>query len=135
MLTIKTSVKKSDIEGLGLFAEGKIPKGTIVWKFDPRFDLSFDLNDVKQMPAIQGELINRYAYLSMEQKKYIYSIDNSRYMNHSSTKKNLDTMPIPGDIETAAIANRDIESGEELLIDYQTFDEFDAHSGEDYLKK
>ena len=66
MLTVKTSVRQSDIEGMGLFAEEKISKGTAVWKYDPRFDISFDVQEVEKLPILQKELVQRYAYLSTE---------------------------------------------------------------------
>jgi SET domain-containing protein len=133
MLVVKTSVKPSDIEGLGLFAEEKIPKGSVVWRYDPRFDLFFDPQEVDAMPALQKELIDRYAYLSTETGKYVYCIDDTRFMNHSSVKNNLDVVPFEGEPETRAVANRDIEIGEELLINYRTFDTADATSTDPYL--
>lgn len=42
MLNVKASVKPSPINGLGLFADEDIKKGTITWKYNPRFDISFD---------------------------------------------------------------------------------------------
>ena len=54
-------------------------------------------------------------------------------MNHSSTKDNLDVIPFEGEPETRAVANRDIEAGEELLINYKTFDAADAASNDPYL--
>ncbi len=133
MLTVKTSVRQSDIEGMGLFAEEKISKGTAVWKYDPRFDISFDVQEVEKLPILQKELVQRYAYLSTESGKYIYCIDDARFMNHSSVKNNLDVLPFPGEPETRGVANRDIEIGEEILINYRTFDSADAENKDRYL--
>ena len=133
MLIVKTSVKKSGTEGLGLFAEEKILKGTAVWKYDPRFDLSFDPKEIDSWDPLQKELINRYAYLSSDSGKYIYCADDARFMNHSSVKNNLDVVAFSGEPETRGVANRDIEIGEEILINYRTFDTADKVSEEDYL--
>ena len=133
MLTVKTSVRKSNIEGLGLFAEEKILKGTTVWKYDKRFDIYFDPSELDKMKPLQRELINRYAYLSTESGKYVYCIDDSRFMNHSSLKNNLDVIPFPSESETRGVANRDIEIGEEILINYRTFDTVDSDSNDPYL--
>jgi len=133
MLIVKTSVRLGSIEGLGLFAEEKIPKGATVWQYNPRFDISFDPQEVGKMPPLQKELIKRYAYLSTESGKYIYCIDDARFMNHSSSKNNLDVVPFPGEPETRGVANRDIKTGEEILINYRTFDAGDAESKESYL--
>lgn len=133
MLVVKASAKPSKINGIGLFADEKIPKGTVIWKYDPRFDISFSPEEVKKMTTKQRELIDRYAYLSTAQNKYIYSIDDSRFTNHSSVNPNEDVVPFPGDIETSGVANKDIEKGEEILINYRLFDIYDATSDEKYL--
>jgi SET domain-containing protein len=135
MLTVKTIVKNSDIEGLGLFAAEKITKGTTVWKFDARFDLYFELADVEKMEPLQKDLVVRYAPLSSNSKKYVYSIDDSRFMNHSSIKNNVDNVDMPGEPEKVSVANRDIEKGEEILANYREFDVNDEHSKEEYLNK
>lgn len=70
MLLIKASTKPSSVHGIGLFADERIPKGTLVWKFHPRFNMLFDPKEVELMPEIQRELIRRYAYLSMTTGKY-----------------------------------------------------------------
>ncbi len=133
MLVVKTIVKQSSIEGFGLFATEKIPKGTSVWKYDPRFDLSFDPKEVETWDQLQKDLIVRYAYLSTDSGEYIYCADDARFMNHSSTKNNLDVVPFDGEPETRGVANRDIEAGEEILINYRTFDAADAMSTDPYL--
>ena len=135
MLTIKASVKTSKIEGLGLFADERIPKGTTVWKFDARFDIFFDPEEVKNMAPIQKALVEKFAYLSTETGKYVYCIDDSRFMNHSSVNNNLDVVLFPDELETRGVANRDIEIGEEILINYRNFDSADAKSEEAYLKR
>ena len=88
MLTVKTSVRQSDIEGMGLFAEEKISKGTAVWKYDPRFNIPFDVQEVEKLPILQKELVQRYAYLSTESGKYIYCIDDARFCREISITLN-----------------------------------------------
>lgn len=133
MLLVKTSVKPSSIEGLGLFAEEKIPKGASVWKYDSRFDIALDLKEVEAMEPLRKEFINRYAYLSPESGKYILCMDDARFMNHSSVKDNLNTTAFPGELETRGVANQDIKIGEEILINYRAIDAADAISTDAYL--
>lgn len=133
MLTVKASAKPSKIEGIGLFADEKIPKGTVTWRFNPHFDIIFYPKKVKQMSAKHRWLINRYAFLSAATKKYVYSIDDSRFTNHSSVKNNIDIIQTNGELEVLGVANRDIEKGEEMLINYRTFDTRDENSKEEYL--
>ncbi len=133
MLIVKTSAKPSAIQGVGLFAEEKIPKGTIIWKFNPIFDILFDPAEVLNMSKAEQELLNRYSYLSIATGKYVYSIDNSRFTNHSSIMNNVDVCFVTGEQEALEIANRDIEEGEEILVNYRTFDAGDETSTEEYL--
>ena len=133
MLTVKASVKSSKIQGLGLFADEKIPKGTVTWKFNPRFDILFDPEEVKRMPPGHQELIDNHAYLSTTSGKYVYSIDDSRFTNHSSKNNNVDARAFPGETEICGVANRDIEKGEEILTNYRIFDAYDKNGKKEYL--
>jgi uncharacterized protein len=134
MLVVKASAKPSRINGIGLFADEKISRGTVIWKYDPRFDISFSPDEVESMAPAQKELVLHYAYLSTKQHKHIYSIDDSRFTNHSSVNANEDAVLLPGDTETSCVANRDIEPGEEILINYRSFDADDVSSNEAYLE-
>jgi len=133
MLVVKTSVKPSGVEGLGLFAAEDITKGTTIWKFDPRFDVYFSLEEVEKMPLLQQELIKHFGTMSKRSGKYIYSIDDSRFTNHSSKNDNQEFFVLPGDIEFSGVAAKDIKAGEEILVNYQDFDAVDAISQEEYL--
>ena len=113
--------------------QGVIGLAIELLKFNPRFDIIFDPEEVKQMPPEQRQLIDHYAYLSTTTGKYIYSIDNSRFTNHSSVNNNVDVVALPGEPETCGVANRDIEKGEEILVNYRAFDRDDEISQEEYL--
>lgn len=135
MLVVKTKIGQSKIEGIGLFADQFIPKGTITWKFDPKFDIYFDPKEVEKMSEPQKDLIIHFAYLSKKSSKYVYSIDNTRFTNHS-TNPNIaeDEKLSEGDEEICTVAIRDIQIGEEMTIDYRTIDAADQGSNEEYLK-
>ena len=49
MLLVKTKIKPSGTHGIGLFADQFILKGTITWKYDPKFDSSFTEKDLEEM--------------------------------------------------------------------------------------
>jgi len=134
MLLIRTNLRPSPIEGLGLFAAQPIAKGTITWAFDPRFDLLFDEAEVDRLPALQRALMLRHGYLSIQLQKYVLCADDARFWNHSATPNNAQILR-PDDIEPSNIALRDIAAGEELTVDYRTFDAVDAASGEEWLSK
>ena len=133
MLLIKTKVLQSKIHGLGLFADEFIPKGTVTWRFDPDFDIYFDPKDVALMSEAKRGLIEHFAYLSKQTGKYVYSIDNTRFTNHSSKPNINNTTVLKGDTEVCGEALRDIEAGEEMTIDYRLVDAHDELHGDDYL--
>lgn len=134
MLVVKTKIGKSKVEGLGLFADQFIPKGTVTWKFDSRFDIYFDPSEVDKMPEIQRDLIIQFAYLSKKSGKYVYSIDNTRFTNHSSNPAVAEDETLSeNDEEICTVALRDIQIGEEITIDYRAIDAVDENSSEEYL--
>lgn len=134
MLVVKTKIGQSKIEGIGLFADQYIPKGTITWKFNPKFDIYFDPVEVEGMSELQKDLIIRFAYLSKKSGKYVYSIDNTRFTNHSTNPNIAEDEKDSENAEICTIAIRDILMGEEMTIDYRVIDAMDENSNEEYLK-
>jgi len=45
----------------------------------------------------------------------------------------MDIVAVSGESETLGVSNRDIEKGEELLVNYRDFDANDKNSNETYL--
>jgi SET domain-containing protein len=115
MLCVKTRLGQSEIEGVGLFAAEPIPKGTVVWRYDPRFDLSLDMRDIPADDTIAREWLMRYGYQQTEDPVYIVCGDNARFMNHSDE-------PNCDDVNDETVALRDIAEGEEITCDYARFD-------------
>ena len=135
MLMVKTKIKSSEINGIGLFADQFIPKGSVVWRFNPRFDIYFDSIDVEKMNKLQKDLIIYYAYFSKKSGKYVYCIDNNRFTNHSSNPNTAeDPEKFENDKEICTVAIREIQMGEEITIDYRAIDSADESSDEEYLK-
>ena len=114
MLCVKTRLGQSEIEGVGLFAAEPIPKGTVVWRYDPRFDLSLDMRDIPASDTIMQEWLMRYGYQPSDDPVYIVCGDNARFMNHSDA-------PNCDDVNELTIAIRDIAAGEEITCDYARF--------------
>lgn len=117
MIRVKTKIGKSNIHGIGLFAAQFIPKGTITWEYDPRFDSSFTKEEVAQMSEPAREQFLWYAYFDKELNKYVLCFDDQRFINHSEKNFNI--------ISTTHqdIAACDIEIGEELCCNYNLFDD------------
>jgi len=133
MLTIRASAQKSLIDGIGLFADEDIPKGAITWTYDPRFDISFLPEELDSFSSLQKDFLLKYSYLSISLKKYILSVDDSRFTNHSSIRSNVESIFDPETGESMGVAKCDIMKGEELLANYREFDLADATSHDDFL--
>lgn len=117
MMLVKTIVKESGIEGLGLFADEDIKGGTPVWGFTSGFDQKINPEDLSCLsePALQD--FKKYAYL--EKGKYVLCFDSARFFNHADNSNVVCTSNY-GDM---CIAKKDVKRGEELTCDYREFDD------------
>lgn len=122
MLLVKTKLKESPIQGIGLFADEFIPKGTLIWKFTPKIDTAYTLQEVENLKK-EGtwKAISKYAYHSKITNKYVLCGDDARFINHSSINPATDDTNTWDEIEGLTIAARDIQKGEEITSDYSVF--------------
>lgn len=119
---VKTKLLESNIEGIGIFADEYIPKGTVIWKFTPGFDIKLTKKDIVHLPTEAIRFLDKYAYLSKKSKMYILPIDNGRFFNHSNTP-NCNSIYSEDEEEVVTYAIKDIQIGEEITDDYRTFEE------------
>jgi uncharacterized protein len=125
MLLVQTKIGPSPINGTGLFANQFIPKGTLLWKFAPGFDLRIDKDQLSTLAAPALEQFLKYSYLNADTNKYVLCFDDARFFNHSDTPNCVEQLSDEED--GLYIAAQDIQSGEELTCDYKDFDgNFDA---------
>lgn len=115
MLFVKTKLDRSDIDGIGLFADEYIPKGTVVWQYDPMIDIRFSDNDISRLSPAASEQVLKYSYRDKGSGLYVLCGDDARFFNHSNH-------PNCFDIDELTIASRDISKGEEMTCDYRLFD-------------
>ena len=66
MLLISTYVGPSAIEGLGVFADEFVPKGTLIWLYNPKFDILIGDTDLGVLPPHMQNYIARYSYPHLE---------------------------------------------------------------------
>ena len=115
MLTIKTSVRPSQIHGNGVFADQRVLAGETVWIYAPAFDQTIDNQKLADAPAAFKDFLEMYAYRSKDMDgALILSCDNARYLNHS-------TQPNTLELPFRSVASRIIEIGDELTCDYRAF--------------
>lgn len=114
MLLIRAWVGESSIHGLGLIAHQFVPKGTVIWKLSPVFDIILTEEQFKNLPEAVRDCITRYGYFDGCNKRYVLCGDDDRFCNHSDDA-NCDFY---GDY---AIAARDIFPGDEITDNYASF--------------
>ena len=102
MLLVKTYLSKSKIQGIGLFADEFIPKGKLIWKLVPKFDLILKKKDINKLPKIAKSFVLHYGYYNDKEGGWIICVDNSRFMNHSENPNTDDTTLV------GTIAKKDI---------------------------
>lgn len=117
MLRVKTILSKSTINGIGLFADQFIPKGTVTWEFEEKFDTTFLEEDIESLPDFAQKNFLKYAYYDFDLNKYVLCADDQRFINHSSDNFNILSKP------RVDVAARDIKQGEELLCDYTQYEQ------------
>jgi SET domain-containing protein len=117
MLRVKTKLGNSSLHGIGLFADEFIPKGTITWQYDPEFDTAFTHDQIYRMPSAAKTIFWHYAYLDKELDKFILCSDDQRFINHKDVDFNIKSTT------KIDVANRDINIGEELICNYNGFED------------
>ena len=111
-LLIKTKVKPSSIEGLGLYADEDILKGAVVWLHDPILDGWFYADELNRYTESMKDYIKHFCCYDKEKQAWIKSCDNANWMNHSK-KPNLGSPDY-----YIHVALKDIKTGEELTLNY-----------------
>jgi SET domain-containing protein len=117
MLLVKTKLGVSSVHGIGLFAAQFIPKGTATWEYHPEFDTSYSSEDIARMFPAPRQQVFKYSYFDKELGRYVLCFDDMRFINHSADAPNI-SATLRRDV-----AARDIQEGEELLCDYNCFDD------------
>jgi uncharacterized protein len=126
MYLVPVTIGKSDIEGMGVFAQSAVKKGEVVWKYVDGHDLTLSQEEYSKLGDEERRYLDKVAYLSKESRVYVYPPENdpALYTNHDATDYNLSVvLDYSISTEPFFVANRDIASGEELTNNYHEFDE------------
>lgn len=114
MNLVKTFIKASEIEGIGLFAAEFIPIGKKMWEIGG-FDILVDTQGFESLEFTEDQLkyIKRYIYFN--NGYWIYCGDDAKFTNHS-----IDPNTIVNFSDQYAI--KDIYPGDEITCDYSELD-------------
>ena len=110
---VSVRISPSRIEGLGLFAAAPIAAGTLLWRYTEPIDYRIG-RTCRLSPQWQAHF-ERYTYQPKGAEYLIVCGDAGMFWNHSDTPNCIER-----DNETYAA--RDIAAGEELVVDYHTFE-------------
>ena len=116
MLMVEHFLKEVPGKGMGLFAAQDIKKGNLVWKWDEILSKKFSDREVKALPKVAKDFMEKYAIVEKE-GHWLIDIDNSRFFNHSSTPN---IVWENGSVD--GYAAYDIKAGDEITIDYTKLD-------------
>lgn len=122
MYLVKTKLAPSALHGLGVFAEEFIPKGTVVWQFDPTLDHVFTEEEIASLPVMTQEYIRHHGYFSQHLGKQVMPFDNERFTNHSTNPTVGEDVTRKAELEPVSVALRDINPGEEITVDYRAIE-------------
>jgi SET domain-containing protein len=107
-------VRRSPLSGKGLFATEKIRKGTIIWIWKDENEKVYSRNQFEGFSKRYQSTLLKYGTEYNGSDLINYSLDNSKYWNHSC---NPNTAPTCSAM-VMDIALRDIRTGEEITFDY-----------------
>ena len=123
MLHVKATVGDSEIHGKGLIAAQDIPRGTLIWTFDPSVDHEFRSEDIQKITdAAERERLLDHAYKTRE-GIFLLCGDEARYMNHSNTPNTISVGFHENGGHGATYAAEDISIGREITEDYLSFED------------
>lgn len=111
MLLVNHCVKLSPIHGLGLFTRDTIAAGSVVWRFDPLFDVVIPASLLQLFLDDDIEIVRNHAEYIRHLDEFRLGNDGDMFMNHSDT-------PTLIDYGDEMLARVDISIGSELTCDY-----------------
>jgi len=117
-MLVPVHIGLSAIHGLGIFALYKIEKGTRVWIYQPPIDRRLYIWRVEHTPELLAHL--RHFHYTPHGEDYVEVVgDQAMFWNHAE-EPNCGDGP-GGQKADETFALRNIDTGEELTLDYHSF--------------
>ena len=115
MLTVQTYLAPSNIHGIGLFAAEDLPRGTVIWRFNPNIDKVITRKKfIRMCREVDFCTLKHLLNATYKRRgKFFYITDNARFINHSEEGCNVALID-----DHTEISIRDIRAAEELLENY-----------------
>lgn len=116
MVLFDYRIDKSKINGLGVFTNEGIKKGTLLFKASPMLDLELSKAQFDSLSSQEQKEFIHYGYLDNKSNTYKLDFDTAlRFLNYD---KNGNIYQDKSHPETYLIAKRDIAANEEITFDY-----------------
>ena len=115
MLLVKTKLGLSQINGIGLFADQFIPKGTVTWRYEPGFDQDISDEVLQSLSEPARDQVIKYSYVDPRSGYRVLCSDDARFYNHSDDPN---TGTNPDNPVSEDLALRDIQIGDEITCNY-----------------
>lgn len=125
MYLIPVEVRKSQIDGDGVFTTTDIKQGTVVWQFTDGHDKKMTKEEFEALDESTRTALGHTAYISPTTDMWVMppEDDPACYTNHDPNSHNMSVVfDRSMSDEPLFTANRDIKSGEELTNNYLDFD-------------
>jgi len=114
MIYITYKIEKSNIHGIGLFADQYIKQGEYIYKPSPLLDVDITNNEFQSLNEKEQAQVKYYGYFNKKTQKWHVAFDAIRILNHAEGKN----ANVTQDLDMIMTAKRDIAPGEELFQDY-----------------
>ena len=103
----------SDIDGVGLYTKHTLKPGTVVARWDPEVDRTFDNDVFDKLPKVVQQYIHKHGTKSQD-GQWKLGMDGDQYINHSVTPNLIRN-------DDKLIAEATIQADVELTCDYRPY--------------
>ena len=116
MMMVETELRPSSIHGIGVFLLQSVQKGELLWRFDPRIDRVYSVEEIAALPDPLQRFLRTYSTYHAGLGQWVLCGDNGRHFNHSDSPNTVSSGIAFGEDHAAV----DLAVGAELTSDYRT---------------
>jgi uncharacterized protein len=119
MIHIKYKLDKSNLHGVGLFADEDISKGKLIYTPSPLLDVNLTQEQFDSLDVKEKQEVRWWGFWDEPTKKWHVDFDVSHFINH---EREGTVTQDTSHADAYLIAARDIKKGEELTQNYLEFE-------------
>ena len=119
MIHIKYKLDRSDIHGIGVFANQDIKKGEVIFTASPILDVNITQEQFDSLEEPEKKEVIYWGFFDKPTQRWHVDFDHMHFINHSYSANTIQDLL---HLETYLIAAKDIQAGEELTQNYLDFE-------------